>query len=177
MIRFLRPAWLVLAVAVAVAVPAEVKVTPIVTPDGKVLASFEVPEGFGAESRAFVKTGLELEFTYTVELKKPGFWSDRTLGLVVVVISAKFDNLTASYTVSRKVDKSVTSVEPIKDEDELRKWLTQIDRVPLDVKEPLEPNADYYVQVKWRVSSRKSFPLWPFGHDDGSGRKSFTFVR
>ena len=43
--------------------------------------------------------------------------------------------------------------------------------------EPLEANADYYVRVRLRMSPRRTFSIWPFGRDDGSGRKDFTFIR
>ena len=55
--------------------------------------------------------------------------------------------------------------------------MTSFDSVPLEPSEPLEPNADYYVRVRLRASPRRTFSLWPFGRDDGSGRADFTFIR
>ena len=44
--------------------------------------------------------------------------------------------------------------------------------------DPLEPNAEYYVQVRVHLTPRRTFSLWPpWGHDDGSGRADFTFIR
>jgi hypothetical protein len=59
----------------------------------------------------------------------------------------------------------------------MRAWLTQFERVPIEVREPLEPNAEYYVQVKLNISPRQRFPLFPWGRNDGSGRADFTFIR
>jgi hypothetical protein len=31
--------------------------------------------------------------------------------------------------------------------------------------------------VRMRTSPRRTFPLWPWGTDDGTGRADFTFIR
>jgi hypothetical protein len=49
--------------------------------------------------------------------------------------------------------------------------------VPLTASEPLEPNTDYYLRVRLRATPRRSFPWWPWGRDDASGRADFTFIR
>jgi hypothetical protein len=55
--------------------------------------------------------------------------------------------------------------------------MTTFERVPLQPGEPLEPNADYYVRVRLHASPKRTFSLWPWGRDDGSGRADFTFIR
>jgi hypothetical protein len=171
----LTAGWL--AVFVAVAAAADVKVTPVVTPDGKVVASFNVASAFTPDTRDVVKSGLLLTFAFTVELRRPGFFTDRTLGSVVVAATVKLDTLTGEYTVSKQQDNHVTWANHTDQEDQMRAWLTQFDRVPIEVREPLEPNAEYYVQVKLNISPRQRFPLFPWGRNDGSGRADFTFIR
>ena len=171
----LTAAWLALFVAVAAA--ADVKVTPVVTPDGKVVASFNVASAFTAETRDVLKSGLQLTFAFTVELRRPGFFADHTLGAVAVAATVKLDTLTGVYTVSKQQDNHVTWGNQTDQEDQMRAWLTQFDRVPIEAKEPLEPNAEYYVQVKLNISPRQRFPLFPWGRNDGSGRADFTFIR
>ena len=165
-----------LAVLVVVVAAADVKVTPLVTPEGKVVASIASPAAFTADTREVVKSGLPLKFEFTVELKRPSFWADRTMGAVSVVATVQYDNLTGKYIVSKSQDGRVVSAESTDQEDQMRAWATQFDRVPIEVREPLEQNAEYYVQVKLHVSPRQHFPLWPFGRDDGSGRGEFTFI-
>ena len=62
-------------------------------------------------------------------------------------------------------------------EDEMRNWVTGFERIPLEVGEPLEPNVEYYVQVRLRTTPRRASVFWPFTHDDAAGRKEFTFIR
>ena len=62
-------------------------------------------------------------------------------------------------------------------EAEVRGWMMSFDQIALEPSEPLEANADYYVRVRLRTSPRRTFSIWPFGRDDGSGRKDFTFIR
>ena len=59
----------------------------------------------------------------------------------------------------------------------MRGWATAFEGVELGASGALQPNADYYLQVRLRTTPRLTFSLWPFGRDDGSGRKDFTFIR
>jgi hypothetical protein len=175
-----RP-WLLtagwLAVLVAVVAAADVKVTPLVTPDGKVVASVNVASAFNQDTRDVLKSGLQLTFAFTVELRRAGFFADRTLGAAAAVAKVKLDTLRGDYTVSKELDGHVTFANHTDQEDQMRAWLTQFDRVPIEVRDPLEQNGEYYVQVKLNISPRQRFPLWPWGRNDGSGRADFTFIR
>jgi hypothetical protein len=168
--------WLA-AAATLVAVTDVVRVAPLVT-DGRVFTSFAAPGAFTADAREVVKSGLPLTFTFTVELRRPSaVWFDHTLTSATLAGSVKFDNLTRIYQVSKLQEGRVVWSEHTADEDQMRGWITTFDSVPLDPVEPLEPNADYYVRVRVRASPRLAFAWWPFSHDDGSGRKDFTFIR
>jgi hypothetical protein len=171
----LTAGWL--AVFVAVVAAADVKVTPVVTPDGKVVASFNAASAFSQDTRDVLKSGLQLTFAFSVELRRAGFFADRTLGASAVVAKVKLDTLTGDYKVSKELDGHVTLADHTDQEDQMRTWLTQFERVPIDVREPLEANAEYYVQVKLNISPRQRFPLFPWGRNDGSGRADFTFIR
>jgi hypothetical protein len=89
----------------------------------------------------------------------------------------KFDSLTGVYQVSKLRDGRVVWSERTDKEADVRSWTTSFDQIALEPSEPLEANADYYVRVRMRVSPRRTFSIWPFSHDDGSGRKDFTFIR
>jgi hypothetical protein len=117
--------------------------------------------------------------TFTVDLKRPSaFWWDRTVASTTVAASVKFDNLTGAYQVSTSRDGHVTWSERTDDIADVRKWITTFDRIPLAEGVHLEPNADYYVQVRLRASPRRTFTLFPFlGTDDSAGRADFTFIR
>ncbi|MEO8484352.1 MAG: DUF4390 domain-containing protein [Acidobacteriota bacterium] len=178
-----RHAPVLLAVLVAVTIPArasvgDIRVTPIIA-DGRVAASFIATPSFGDDAQAVVQSGLLLTMTFSVDLKRPsGFWWDHTVGSATVAASVKFDTLTGVYQVSKSQDGQVTWSERTDDLPHAREWMTRFDRVPLATGDRLEPNADYYVQVRMRASPRRTFSLWPFfGADDSVGRADFTFLR
>ena len=168
------------AAAVAgLAASTEIKVTPLVTPQGRVVASVAAPEAFNADLRTVVGSGLLVTLTFVAELKRPAtFWFDKTVGTTTVTATLKFDNVTREYQVSRQQDGHVVFAQRTHDEETMRSWLTQFDRMPIETRDALEVNADYFVQVKLHVSPRRAFSFWPWGRNDGSGRSAdFPFIR
>ncbi|MFI5179056.1 MAG: DUF4390 domain-containing protein, partial [Vicinamibacterales bacterium] len=162
---------------VAAAASADINVTPVVT-EGKVVASFAAPNAFSDDVREVVQSGLLLTFTYGVELRRPSsVWFDRTVAETTVAASVKFDSLTGIYQVTKLRDGRVVWSERTDKEAEVGGWMTAFDQITLDPTEALESNADYYVRVHLRMSPRRTFSFWPWGRDDGSGRKDFTFIR
>jgi len=174
------PRALVLALSMlagAVVSSTDIVVTPVVS-DGHVIASFTVPSAVFDDARDAIQSGLLLTFTYAVELRRPStVWLDRTLAETTAAATVKFDSLTGVYQVSKLRDGRVLWSERTDKESDLRGWMTSFDQIALEPTEPLEPNGDYYVRVRMRISPRRTFSIWPWGRDDGSGRKDFTFIR
>jgi hypothetical protein len=157
--------------------PAEIKVTPVVA-DGQVSVSFTAPGAIGPAMHELVQSGLLMTLAFTIDLKQASSaWFDRGLAQVSVSSSVKFDNLTGVYHVSRMRDDHVFWSERTSDFVKARAELTTFDRIALATDRQLQPNAEYYVQVRMRASPRRTFPLWPWTSDDSSGRASFTFIR
>jgi hypothetical protein len=166
--------WLALAVVVFAA---DVKVTPVVS-DGKVFASFSAASAFNDGARELMKSGLLLTFTYIVELRRPStIWFDPMLGRTTVASSVKFDSLTGLHQVSKLQEGRVIWSQQTDKESDVRAWMTAFEKVALEVSEPLEPNAEYYVRVRLQRSPRSTILFWLWGRDDGSGRADFTFIR
>jgi hypothetical protein len=162
---------------VATAFTTDIKVTTLVA-DGKVFASFAAGSAYAGDARDAVKSGLPLSFVFTVELKRPSLWMDRTLAEATLTSSVKYDTLTGTYQVSKQQDDKIVWSDRTDQEDQMRRWLTEFDRVALVTHDALELNAEYYVQVHVHVMPKRSFSLWPlWGRDDGSGRADFTFIR
>jgi hypothetical protein len=169
---------LLVVLAVATVAAADVKVTTVIT-EGKVYASFAAPAAYSPDARDVVRSGLPLSCQFTVDLKRATtLWFDRTIASANVTSSVKFDTLTGTYQVSKEQDDKVVWSDRTDQEEQMRLWLTEFDRVAIGVHDPLEPNAEYYVQVRIHLSPRRTFSLWPpWGRDDGSGRADFTFIR
>jgi len=170
--------WLaVLTLLGATAVLEPIQVTPIVA-DGRVSASFDSPASFDADAADIVRSGLQLTFTFTLDLRRPStVWMDRTLASATVASTVKYDNLTAVYQVSKLEGGRVVWSERTQDLAQARNWMTRFDRVPLNSHEPLEANAEYYVRVRMQASPRRNFSYWPWTVDAASGRADFTFIR
>jgi hypothetical protein len=166
------------ATAVALAWAAgEVLVTPLVT-DGRVMASFTALATFDDDARELVKSGLPVTFDYTVELRRPAvWWFDGTLAAVQVSASAKYDTLSDTYQVSKAHADTIVWSESTRDQEQVRAWMTAFEKILLEPDEALEPNRDYYVQVRLHQRPKRRVSLWPWGGDDGSGRADFTYLR
>src|ERR1700730_838018 len=80
----------------------DITVTPI-TRDGQVVVSFEMTDAFTPEVRDAIQSGLSTTFSYYVELRRAGL-INRTLALVTISATVRFDNLTRRYQMSRTVD-------------------------------------------------------------------------
>ena len=165
-----------LVAAVVTLSASDVKVTPVIS-DGKVFASFAAPAALSPDTFEMLKSGLQLTLTFVVELRRPATFLDHTLGASTLASSVKYDTLTHVYQVSKQQDGRVVWSDRTEQEDEMRGWVTSFEKILLDAREPLEPNVDYYVQVRLRTTPKRSIFLLPFTRDDGIGRKDFTFIR
>lgn len=171
-------AGLVAALLLAVAAPLDaqtLRVRPLVR-DGQVLVSLALEEGFSDEVRSVIQSGLRTTFAYTVELKLrvPG-WVDRTLASTLVSTSVEYDNLTRRHTVSRMVDGRTEESRMVDDEETVKAFVTNLDRLPLFQTTMLEPNREYYIVVRAASRPQSRSTLWPWGGAT-SGSAKFTFI-
>lgn len=171
----------VLATVALHAAAGQVKVNPVVSSDGRVLASFTAADAWTIEMRETLQFGQLVTFDYYVELRRPSaLWIDSVLAEANVRAEAKFDTLAGGYQVSRQRDGRMVRSEKLAQENDVRDWLTVFESVELEPESPLKTNTEYYVQVRLVKSPRRSVTLWsilPFGGDDSTGRKSFTYLR
>lgn len=171
-------AWCALAIFLSVA-PLQaadgIRIVPIVR-DGSVLVTFELADGFTADVRAVIQSGLRTTFTYTVDLRLDvPTWVDRTVGTAVVTNTVQFDNLTRRHTVTRTVDGRIEDSLVTDNEETVRQLMTSFDRLPLFRTSRLEPNREYYIRVQAQARPRSGAFLWPW--DGGpSGLAKFTFI-
>lgn len=162
-------------VAGATAVRAEsLRIVPAVR-DETVLVSFELTDAYTDEVRGAIASGLRTTFTYDVELRTVvPMWMDRTIATSVVSISDQYDNLTRRHMLSRTVDGRVEAAIVTEDEAVVRKWLTNVDRLPLCQTAKLDASRDYYVRISARARPRGASLLgWV---NATIGQATFTFV-
>ena len=83
--------------------------------------SFELSDGFTADVRDAIQSGLPTTFSYEVELRRGSRRSfDRTVASVTITAIVRFDNLTRRYQMSRTVDGRVEDARPTEDQDAVR---------------------------------------------------------
>jgi hypothetical protein len=147
--------------------------------DGRVLVSFTLVNGFTSELQAAIRSGLAATIAYEIELRRSGtLWFDRTLATSTVTASARYDNLTRQHRLSRTVDGRGEEPRLTEDEGEVREWMTVFKQLPLFSTQPLEPNAEYYVQVRARTRPRVNwFLFWPWEHGAPTGEARFTLIQ
>lgn len=154
-----------------------IQVTPLQR-DGHVLVSFTLADGFDADVRATIRSGLTTSFTYEVELRRGvTLWFDRTIAAAEVTASVRYDNLTRRYQVSRAVNGRLEAEPHVTDSEEVvRALMMAFDKLALFSTATLEANAEYYLRVRARTSPRNAWFFWPWGRHNASGRATFTFI-
>ena len=173
----------VAASAAVVFASGNITINPIPT-EGRVKISFNARDCWNLDTRKFLQAGTLVIFDYDVELKRPApffGWFDSTLAQTVVTTTAKFDTLVRKYSVSRMRSGSVFASDTFKQESEVKDWLTTFTAIELEPTAPLEPNAEYYVNVVLTIHPKKNVPslfsLLPWGRDECYGRYPFTFIK
>jgi hypothetical protein len=154
----------------------DITVTPIAR-DGQVLVSFELSDGFTADVRDAIQSGLPTTFSYEVELRRQtSIWFDRTVASVTIAATVRFDNLTRRYQMSHAIDGRVEDAKPAEQLDAVREWMTKFERVPLSKTSALETNGEYYVRVRAHTQPRNAWFFWPWDRGAVLGRAKFTFI-
>jgi hypothetical protein len=154
----------------------EIQVVALVK-DGQVHVSFKLLNGFTEELQAAIHSGLPTTITYQVELRRQAFLFDRTIASATVTASAQYDNLTRHHQLTRKVDGRGEEPRVTEDENAVRAWMTEFERLPLFRTDGLEANEEYYVRVRARTRPRTSWLFfWPWDHGAASGSARFTLI-
>ena len=169
-------AFLALFLGIAPVFAAEdIRIVPLIR-DGHVLISFQMNDGFTDEVRAAIQSGLKTTFTYDIDLRtEVAAWIDRRIAATVVSTSVQYDNLTRRHTVVRTLDGRVQAAQVTDNVDQVRQWVTTLERLPLFRSAGLEPNREYYVRVRAEVRPRQASFLWPWG-SGSSAQAKFTFI-
>lgn len=169
-------ATLFVALSVARAAAADVRVTPLVR-EGRVWVSFALDDGLTPELRQAVLSGLPVTFTYDVDLRRGvSFWPDRVLDTVTIAITVTFDTLTRRHALVRTFDGRIEATRSTADDAEVTRWLTGLDAAPLFPTSQLEANTEYYVRVRARTKPHASVIFWPWDTGLVSTNANFTFI-
>jgi hypothetical protein len=159
------------------AAPDLLRVTPLPR-DGYIYVSFQLAGAFSEEIRETIRSGLPTTFLYDFELRRgvPA-WVDRTIAVTTVQASVQYDNLTRRYHLTRSIDGRVEEALVSDDEEEVERWMTRFDRLPLFRTMGLEENSEYYVRVRARARPKSTWSMLPWDRTGAWGSARFTFLR
>lgn len=154
---------------------ADLAVSAIARPP-QVLVSFELVDGLTAEVRDAIGSGLPTTFSYGIELRRSAALFDRTVASLTIAASVQFDNLTRRYRMSRSFDGRVEEARPTEDLEDVRRWLTAFERIPVTATSALETNGEYYVRVRASARPPSARSIWPWNRGLILGLARFTFI-
>ena len=146
---------------------------PVVRSDG-IFVSFRAGGAFNEDIEQAIRTGLEVNFRYNVELKRPRrIWLDGQVARRVISARVTYDNLTKRYKLTREIDGKIDATEVVADAEAMRRFMTTFESLRLFELSELEPNDSYYVRVKGVMRERNLLLLIPW--DVGTGWKEARF--
>jgi hypothetical protein len=176
--RLRKTPLVVLVLCAAAAVEAAVieDLVPVVRNEG-IFVSFRVADAFNETIEHAIRTGLEVNFRYNVELKRPrGIWPDGQVARRVISTTVAYDNLTKRYKLTREIDGKVDATEVVADAEAMRRFMTSFESLRLFDLSALEPNDSYYVRVKGVMRERNLLLLIPWDVGTGWREARFDYV-
>lgn len=154
-----------------------IQITPL-TREGHVNVSFRLLDGFNEDVKAAIHSGMNITFFYDIELRRSTtLWVDRTMASAVVSTSVRYDTLTRQYHMAEMHDGRTVDSRILDSYDDVRKRLSEFEKLPLFKSATLERNAEYYVRVRARTTlPRNESFVWPWKQHDVMGQVKFTFL-
>jgi hypothetical protein len=142
-----------------------------------VLVSFSTTRAVTPSVEQAIASGLPTTFTYDVELRRPSWWwFDKLVASARIAVTVVFEPLTRRYHVTLLQDGRVAEERTTDRPDDVRRWVSVFERLPLFTTRELEANTGYDVHVRGRTSPRRTWSFWPWARPSAHGSAGFTFV-
>jgi len=155
---------------------AVIAVAPLARGDS-ILVSFSTSRALTPSIEQAIESGLPTTFTYDVELRRPSFfWFDKLVASARIAATVRFDPLTRRYHVTLLQDGRVAEERATDRADEVRRWVSVFERLPLFSTRELTEQTDYAVHVRGRTTPRRTWSFWPWARPSAHGSAGFTFV-
>ena len=152
----------------------------IVAPQARgdaIVVSFSTPRAVTPAIEQAIASGLQTTFTYDVELRRPStFWFDKLVDSARIAVTVRFDPLTRRYHVTLLQDGRVAEDRTTDRVEDVRRWVSTFERLPLFTTRELEEHTRYDVRVRGRTSPRHTWSFWPWARPSAHGSAGFTFL-
>ena len=141
-----------------------------------ILVSFQTARAVTPAVARAIESGLPTTFTYDVELRRPSaFWFDKLMASARIAATVRFDPLTRRYHVTLMQDGRVAEERSTDRADDVRRWVSVFERLPLFATRELQQHTAYDVRVRGRTSPRHTWSFWPWARPSAHGSAGFTF--
>lgn len=142
--------------------------------DGGVNVRFHLFRAFRADVRDKIQSSGEVSFNYYIRLYRARvLYPDYVHASQHIRTSVRYDRLTREYHLGRFVDgESDGSLTTIR-EDEMRRWMTNVNSIAFRDFEP-KSHRDYYVKVKAVVQSDYALAIVPWSFDTVWRKKALS---
>jgi hypothetical protein len=166
----------VVATAAVEAEDAVITVAPQARGDS-ILVSFSTAPAVTPAIEQAIASGLPTTFTYDVELRRPSMlWFDKLVDSARIAVTVRFDPLTRRYHVTLLQDGRVAEERTTDRLEDVRRWVSVFERLPLFTTRELQEHTAYDVRVHGRTSPRHTWSFWPWARPSAHGSAAFTFV-
>jgi len=153
-----------------------ITVAPVARGDS-ILVSFSTSRAVTPAVEQAIASGLPTTFTYDVELRRPSmFWFDKLVDSARIAVTVRFDPLTRRYHVTLLQDGRVAEERTTDHIEEVRRWVSVFEALPLFSTRELEQRTEYDVRVRGRTSPRHTWSFWPWARPSAHGSAGFTFL-
>ena len=160
--------------------PADDDAIIIVAPQARgdsILVSFSTPRAVTPAVEQAIASGLPTTFTYDVELRRPStFWFDKLVDSARIAVTVRFNPLTRRYHVMLLQDGRVAEERTTDKVEDMRRWVSTFERLPLFTTRELQQHTTYDVRVRGRTSPRHTWSFWPWARPSAHGSAGFTFL-
>ncbi len=142
-----------------------------------ILVSFSTARAVTPAIEQAIASGLPTTFTYDVELRRPStFWFDKLVASARIAVTVRFDPLTRRYHVTLLQDGRVAEERTTDRAEQVRRWVSVFERLPLFTTRELQEHTAYDVRVRGRTSPRHTWSFWPWARPSAHGSAGFTFA-
>jgi hypothetical protein len=144
---------------------------------GAIVVSFSTTRAVTPAVEQAIASGLPTTFTYDVELRRPStFWFDKLVDSARIAVTVRFDPLTRRYHVTLLQDGRVAEERTTDRAEDVRRWVSTFERLPLFTTRQLQEHTSYDVRVRGRTSPRHTWSFWPWARPSAHGSAGFTFL-
>ncbi|MEO5821122.1 MAG: DUF4390 domain-containing protein [Vicinamibacteraceae bacterium] len=142
-----------------------------------ILVSFSTARAVTPAVEQAIANGMPTTFTYDVELRRPSaFWFDKLVASARVAVTVRFEPVTRRYHVTLLQDGRVAEARATGHVEDVRRWVSTFERLPLFTTRELQEQTTYDVRVRGRTSPRHTWSFWPWARPSAHGSAGFTFV-